>query len=146
MSSLKDRAQSGLTQTAATARLSRCGAFRRGVLSIRYGSPGQDAALDVRRRCSHWFCDWDCSGALVGPLYVAIAAASGLSSPSPSRPINLIRKKTAHLAMFKVRASELRPLAQCKAAELVKLIGSTIDGSSFSGLSTRPEIGHMRNG
>jgi hypothetical protein len=78
-------AKAGVTQTASTARLSHCGAFGGGVLSIRYGSLAQDAALDVRRRCSNRFCDWDCPGALVSPLYaVAIAAASGLSSPSPS--------------------------------------------------------------
>jgi hypothetical protein len=72
-------------QTASTARMKSLRGIRRGVLSIQYGSLAQDAALDVRRRCGNRFCSWDCSGALVSPFYaVAIGAASGLSSPSPS--------------------------------------------------------------
>ncbi len=37
-------------------------------------------------------------------------------------------------------------LSSAYAAEVVNSIGSTIDGSSFSGLLTRVEIGHIRMG
>ena len=48
---------------------------------------------------------------------------------------------------FAVRASRQSRSAQFNyAAEVANSIGSTIEGSSFSGLLTRVEIGHIRMG
>jgi hypothetical protein len=53
----------------------------------------------------------------------------------------------ARVSRFAVRASRQSRSAQFNyAAEVAIAIGSTIEGSSFSGLLTRVEIGHIRIG
>jgi hypothetical protein len=51
------------------------------------------------------------------------------------------------VSRFAVRASRQNRSAQFNyAAEVAIAIGSTMEGSSFSGLLTRVEIGHIRIG